>query len=604
MESSTQQGNRKRTPRLFKALGFQINNFGSWITKYIEVVNASISHSAENFHSQKSFSYKQLSIPACLLTYLIFTLSNLSANTQLSIEKASVPDDAYYYLEIAKRFSEGQFSTFDGLNVTTGYQILWAILLIPIVRYLPLQNVMSFVLNLQIVLLSIALVIMWRFIQEIPSRNRLENSKFKSLLSLVPFILFPITPTASKMINGLETCLSILLLTSALRCYQLLLLRPSKTKSLFLAAILALLILARSDNILFVGLLTILVAMTARVKLNVGVKYVLTIPWVTYLLQVTLNFLLVGTPTQVSGAVKIRLGEIWFDQQVDLGVSKIKLIINNFFWPLSNFQSQSMDINSLSFFSVLAQWPMYHLLEIGLLALLTLLVLRQSTFLALVGFVLLAKHAVYSITLFTPIYPWYWSQDSIYILLITSFLLTTYSWRRLIAVIWCIAVCAIGYFEVVPFWSANRNYRPPWTDLAEYKRIAEVLNASNMPKDQALSAHNAGVLGFYSKMSIVNLDGLVNGKKLYGIISREGPNFVRYLSEEPRISGYVDLFDDSRAKQFDAAFQSLGFFEVTLFNECLREFTDTEGVDWGKPHLWLKAEYLRTWECPNMKSPN
>jgi hypothetical protein len=42
-----------------------------------------------------------------------------------------VPDDGFYYLEIARRLGEGQGSTFDGINKTNGYHPLWLIALVP-----------------------------------------------------------------------------------------------------------------------------------------------------------------------------------------------------------------------------------------------------------------------------------------------------------------------------------------------------------------------------------------------------------------------------------------------------------------------------------------
>lgn len=43
-----------------------------------------------------------------------------------------VPDDAFYYLEIARRAAMGQGSTFDGIHSTNGYHPLWLALLAPV----------------------------------------------------------------------------------------------------------------------------------------------------------------------------------------------------------------------------------------------------------------------------------------------------------------------------------------------------------------------------------------------------------------------------------------------------------------------------------------
>ena len=43
-----------------------------------------------------------------------------------------VPDDAFYYLEIARRLRTAGRSTFDGINATNGYHPLWLLFLIPL----------------------------------------------------------------------------------------------------------------------------------------------------------------------------------------------------------------------------------------------------------------------------------------------------------------------------------------------------------------------------------------------------------------------------------------------------------------------------------------
>lgn len=43
-----------------------------------------------------------------------------------------VRDDAYYYFKVAQNITEGNGSTFDGINITNGYHPLWMIICIPI----------------------------------------------------------------------------------------------------------------------------------------------------------------------------------------------------------------------------------------------------------------------------------------------------------------------------------------------------------------------------------------------------------------------------------------------------------------------------------------
>src|SRR3990170_5245674 len=43
-----------------------------------------------------------------------------------------IRDDAYYYFKVAQNISEGQGSSFDGINPTNGYHPLWLLICIPI----------------------------------------------------------------------------------------------------------------------------------------------------------------------------------------------------------------------------------------------------------------------------------------------------------------------------------------------------------------------------------------------------------------------------------------------------------------------------------------
>ena len=43
-----------------------------------------------------------------------------------------LPDDAFYYLEIAARLGRGEGFTFDGIHTTNGFHPLWQLLLVPV----------------------------------------------------------------------------------------------------------------------------------------------------------------------------------------------------------------------------------------------------------------------------------------------------------------------------------------------------------------------------------------------------------------------------------------------------------------------------------------
>ena len=72
-----------------------------------------------------------------------------------------VPDDGFYYLEIARRIGAGQGSTFDGIHPTNGYHPLWLLSLVPLAPLMELSRLLvvriALVVGLLAMLLSLRL---------------------------------------------------------------------------------------------------------------------------------------------------------------------------------------------------------------------------------------------------------------------------------------------------------------------------------------------------------------------------------------------------------------------------------------------------------------
>ena len=66
----------------------------------------------------------------CLLLTLIFLISLIFAFLPIHISISRfLYDDSFYYLVVAKNIADGQGATFDGINPTNGFQPLWMVLL-------------------------------------------------------------------------------------------------------------------------------------------------------------------------------------------------------------------------------------------------------------------------------------------------------------------------------------------------------------------------------------------------------------------------------------------------------------------------------------------
>ena len=184
-----------------------------------------------------------------MLTAVVIALSALIqlvvAFQPLSFLVANVlPDDAFYYFEIARNIVAGHGSSFDGVNLTNGYHPLWMILNLPAFAWfdghlLPIQFLLLVSIGLNI------LTAVW--LSKILSRL-VESKLIKNLLLAVylfnPFVLF-------ETLNGLETALSLSLITLFIWWWLKVSDRPT-TKNFVLAGLIGgLMMLARLDNIFF-----------------------------------------------------------------------------------------------------------------------------------------------------------------------------------------------------------------------------------------------------------------------------------------------------------------------------------------------------------------
>lgn len=148
----------------------------------------------------------------------------------------TAPDDAFYYLEIAQRFGNTGWPTFDGQHTTTGFHPLWQLLLVP------LAHVTSQWLFARIAVAISAIFMLTAALQIARLVARAEGP----VPALVVWILFVGTSGISRFgMTGMETPLGLLLLSSW--CIEVT--RPAP-RSLPAGLLAGLTVLARIDMII------------------------------------------------------------------------------------------------------------------------------------------------------------------------------------------------------------------------------------------------------------------------------------------------------------------------------------------------------------------
>jgi hypothetical protein len=166
------------------------------------------------------------------------------------------PDDAFYYLEIARRIGAGQGLTFDGVHATNGFHPLWQFLLAGVGLLIPGQTAflrVSLLLGLACLLAATLLVVrlVWRWLGPGPA--------------LLGGILVAHGRAAMpSFVDGMEGTLALLALAGLATAMVWWASKPEPVRAVLVGVLAAVAVLARLD--LVVVLWIVPLAMVARTR--------------------------------------------------------------------------------------------------------------------------------------------------------------------------------------------------------------------------------------------------------------------------------------------------------------------------------------------------
>ncbi|MBN1164435.1 MAG: glycosyltransferase family 39 protein [Candidatus Krumholzibacteriota bacterium] len=216
----------------------------------------------------------------------------------LNIIQRYIGDDAFFYLVIARNFSRGIISSFDGLHYTNGYHPLWMVLSAGIARlisdddaYLRISILTGFLFE------GCMLYLLWSFFRH---RARDRTTAYLVMLTAVIFLVLPSW-------HSLESPLAVLITLAALGFLIKHRDDDSLKHSLLLGLFLSLAVLARLDSIFVVApLLLARLYYLSRDKKRTFRSFSLTLlvfslPLAAYL---ALNLAMTGHLVPISGAIK------------------------------------------------------------------------------------------------------------------------------------------------------------------------------------------------------------------------------------------------------------------------------------------------------------
>ncbi|WP_433783350.1 hypothetical protein ACQPX6_25230 [Actinomycetospora sp. CA-101289] len=214
-------------------------------------------------------------------------------------------DDVHYYVLTALHAAAGDGSTFDGITPTNGYQPLWFLLLTAVFRVLGVDRAGAYTATIAVlvVLWVAALALLYRLGREV-------LGTVGTLAGLVGFLVH------ARWWTGCENALAVVLLLGVVLLVltrPVLVGAPSTRAVAWLGVLLALLVLARLDTAVLVGVLALVSLWRWRERRGVLLVLLAGPAAVTLGAYALVDQLVFGVPVPVSGLAKQLgpLGQNW-----------------------------------------------------------------------------------------------------------------------------------------------------------------------------------------------------------------------------------------------------------------------------------------------------
>lgn len=447
-------------------------------------------------------------------------------------------DDAYYYLGFANNLATYGQPTFDGLILTNGVQPLWAIMLSMVAVFTEGKlALMQASLFLSIVLVSLSYVFMFRLLQRFFETQVL----YLTLLFYLSLIAAP-----SIFLTGMES--SIILFTFTFALWAVLRIQSfNLIMNLTAGCILSLVFLARLDLLMMTPTFALLLiwsngALKDR-DWNKMVQSVVTlaIPCVIVLIiYIVFNLTVFDVPLPISGMVKSTLYGESLEAVGGRYSMQHLLQVLHLLPPLIGAAT------NFYFTTMLTPSPIITLVN-RIIVLLGVLIIVFAIYRRRYVVIRSLKHASNkfkienivpyliilnilfheSIQLFTTgfgnVSSLTWYHVHVYILLtfllgfILSWLSKILSSRIINGIkIWALLSLVVG----IGFWLSTFNAPPQIQRYDRAYTAVEWVN-ENVPEDAIIGSFNAGVLGYFTEQTVINLDGLMNNTEVLEILAHD-----------------------------------------------------------------------------------
>lgn len=414
-----------------------------------------------------------------------------------------VADDAFYYLSLARNLAAGLGATADGVHATNGFHPLYALLLVPLARFAG-ENV-DLMVHLALSLIAVLNVATaWPLYR---LGCLLEGPRLGTVLAL----LYVLNPWAAVLtLTGVESAVFVFLCAATLAAHVRWRIEPTRWRLWATGVAAGLLIMARSEGGLLLGVLLVDILLVGRPRRRAiwSVLIVATaaglvcLPWAIWS---TVSF---GAPFQESrAAISFHTHAGAPDDLTDRAVWQGRQML----WHAPRFVIKS----------VIFSFP-----GILLVALLAIrgprattgegrLGSRRRRIAALVALAALATAIYYSVFL---LHQQHWYFNAIVLYGTVAFGIGADRWlgsmpawgqRRFLARALLTGVLAYG---IVGSGMWKRYLYPPdrYGQVRKYAVATWIAERTERFEGRRFGASDSGVLAYFCRCSMTNLDGVVN----------------------------------------------------------------------------------------------
>lgn len=448
-------------------------------------------------------------------------------------------DDAYYYFQIARNIAAGSGASFDGETITNGFHPLWLAILTPLflLRDDPLLNLhlgltLSALFGVATIYLVYAIV------------RRLTDNAAASLAAASFYALHPYL--ALENVNGMETGLTVFLVSLVTWLFLRMACRdgpppPSEYAQLGVAS--GLMMLARTDTIFVLPPVALFFFVRERGRrrwmsgLAIGLPALVVLaPWIAWSLA---SF---GTIVQTSA-----LGLAEFQRQgyiAEHGSEPAVLLARA--WEVTRGALFSRMIH-LYFVPRAASELPFFLGAGGMLAAMLFAPLdpQRGRALRQMGLLMVPGSGILLLLLYHSavrwwLREWYFAPVALFAALLLGIALdylhgalrgtgpasATAVWRRR-AVVLLYAVFAVGLARsfgphMLDRWGTHSQHRVNQLEAARW------IDSHTEP-DARIGSFNAGIIGYFSERTVVNLDGVVNGDAHRARVEKRMREYIRAM---------------------------------------------------------------------------